>query len=54
MNTRMLGRTGLEVSEVGFGAWGIGKSERRHHRATRNYGTAGQQDAPHYDDKEAQ
>src|SRR5438270_2305213 len=27
MNTRMLGRTGFEVSEVGFGAWGIGKSE---------------------------
>ena len=27
MNTRMLGRTGLEVSEIGFGAWGIGKSE---------------------------
>src|SRR3954468_9059153 len=27
MNTRMLGRTGLEVSEIGFGAWGIGKSD---------------------------
>jgi aryl-alcohol dehydrogenase-like predicted oxidoreductase len=27
MRTRMLGRTGLEVSEIGFGAWGIGKSE---------------------------
>lgn len=25
MRTRMLGRTGLEVSEIGFGAWGIGK-----------------------------
>jgi aryl-alcohol dehydrogenase-like predicted oxidoreductase len=24
MNYRMLGRTGLEISEVGFGAWGIG------------------------------
>jgi aryl-alcohol dehydrogenase-like predicted oxidoreductase len=26
MRTRKLGRTGLEVGEVGFGAWGIGKS----------------------------
>ena len=26
MNYRRLGRTGLEVSEVGFGAWGIGGS----------------------------
>ena len=25
MNYRRLGRTGLEVSEVGYGAWGIGK-----------------------------
>ncbi len=25
MNYRKLGRTGLEVSEVGYGAWGIGK-----------------------------
>src|SRR3712207_3398316 len=24
---RRLGRTGLEVSEVGYGAWGIGKSQ---------------------------
>ena len=24
MNTRPLGRTGYQVSEVGFGAWGIG------------------------------
>ena len=24
---RILGRTGLQVSEIGFGAWGIGKSE---------------------------
>ena len=23
MNYRMLGRTGLEVSEIGYGAWGI-------------------------------
>lgn len=27
MNTRPLGRTGLGVSEIGFGAWGIGASE---------------------------
>ncbi len=27
MNYRRLGRTGLEVSEVGYGAWGIGKSQ---------------------------
>jgi aryl-alcohol dehydrogenase-like predicted oxidoreductase len=27
VNYRKLGRTGLEVSEVGFGAWGIGKSQ---------------------------
>lgn len=26
MNYRTLGRTGLEISEVGFGAWGIGKT----------------------------
>src|SRR5260370_3303750 len=26
MNYRKLGKTGLTVSEVGFGAWGIGKS----------------------------
>jgi aryl-alcohol dehydrogenase-like predicted oxidoreductase len=26
MNYRRLGRTGLEVSEIGYGAWGIGKS----------------------------
>jgi aryl-alcohol dehydrogenase-like predicted oxidoreductase len=26
MRTRRLGRTGLEVGEIGFGAWGIGKS----------------------------
>jgi aryl-alcohol dehydrogenase-like predicted oxidoreductase len=26
MNYRTLGRTGLEVSEIGYGAWGIGKS----------------------------
>jgi aryl-alcohol dehydrogenase-like predicted oxidoreductase len=24
---RRLGRTGLEVSEIGYGAWGIGKSQ---------------------------
>jgi aryl-alcohol dehydrogenase-like predicted oxidoreductase len=26
MNLRKLGRTGLEVSEIGYGAWGIGQS----------------------------
>ncbi|MBI4051666.1 MAG: aldo/keto reductase, partial [Elusimicrobia bacterium] len=26
MKQRMLGRTGEGVSEIGFGAWGIGKS----------------------------
>ncbi len=26
MNYRVLGKTGLTVSEVGYGAWGIGKS----------------------------
>ena len=26
MHTRTLGRTGLEVSEIGYGAWGIGGS----------------------------
>ncbi len=27
MRYRTLGRTGMQVSELGFGAWGIGKSE---------------------------
>jgi aryl-alcohol dehydrogenase-like predicted oxidoreductase len=27
LNYRALGRTGLEVSEIGYGAWGIGKSQ---------------------------
>ncbi len=26
MNKRKLGRTGLEVSEIGYGSWGIGKT----------------------------
>ena len=26
MNYRTLGKTGLKVSEIGYGAWGIGKS----------------------------
>jgi aryl-alcohol dehydrogenase-like predicted oxidoreductase len=26
MNYRTLGGTGLQVSELGYGAWGIGKS----------------------------
>src|SRR5438270_4557922 len=26
MNYRLLGKTGLTVSEIGYGAWGIGKS----------------------------
>jgi len=50
MNYRRLGRTGLEISEIGYGAWGIGKSmgdgrglpaetvERLHaHRWDRNF-----------------
>ena len=28
MNSRMLGRTALRVSEIGFGAWGIGYRSR--------------------------
>ena len=35
MNHRVLGRTGLVVSEIGFGAWGIGG---QHERARRSYG----------------
>ena len=27
MNYRALGKTGLEVSEIGYGAWGIGKTQ---------------------------
>ena len=27
MATRRLGRTGFEVSEIGYGAWGIGKTQ---------------------------
>ncbi|HEV3026045.1 MAG TPA: aldo/keto reductase, partial [Planctomycetota bacterium] len=27
MNRRTLGRTGLQVSEVGYGAWGIGAKQ---------------------------
>src|ERR1700750_930118 len=27
MRYRKLGRTGFEVSEIGFGAWGIGKGD---------------------------
>jgi aryl-alcohol dehydrogenase-like predicted oxidoreductase len=26
VHKRTLGRTGLEVSEIGYGAWGIGKT----------------------------
>jgi aryl-alcohol dehydrogenase-like predicted oxidoreductase len=26
MHLRPLGRTGLEISEIGYGAWGIGQS----------------------------
>jgi aryl-alcohol dehydrogenase-like predicted oxidoreductase len=26
MNQRTFGRTGLQVSEIGYGAWGIGQS----------------------------
>ena len=35
MNYRMLGRTGLRVSEIGFGAWGIGGQQEG---ARRSYG----------------
>ena len=35
MNYRALGRTGLRVSEIGFGAWGIGGQPER---ARRSYG----------------
>ncbi|MEO5959382.1 MAG: aldo/keto reductase, partial [Opitutaceae bacterium] len=35
MNHRVLGRTGLRVSEIGFGAWGIGGQQER---ARRSYG----------------
>ena len=35
MNFRVLGRTGLRVSEIGFGAWGIGGQQER---ARRSYG----------------
>lgn len=35
MNYRVLGRTGLRVSEIGFGAWGIGGQQER---ARRSYG----------------
>ena len=27
MNNRTLGRTGLKISEVGYGSWGLGKEE---------------------------
>ena len=27
MNRRTLGRTGLEISEIGFGSWGLGKAQ---------------------------
>lgn len=32
MNKRTLGRTGLQVSEIGFGAWGLGGNQWRGHR----------------------
>jgi myo-inositol catabolism protein IolS len=35
VNTRVLGRTGLVVSEIGFGAWGIGGQQAN---ARRSYG----------------
>src|SRR5476649_380514 len=35
MHYRVLGRTGLRVSEIGFGAWGIGGQQER---ARRSYG----------------
>ncbi|HNY38792.1 MAG TPA: aldo/keto reductase [Bryobacteraceae bacterium] len=32
MNKRTLGRTGLEVSEIGYGAWGLGGNQWRGHK----------------------
>jgi aryl-alcohol dehydrogenase-like predicted oxidoreductase len=32
MKTRTLGRTGLQVSEVGYGAWGLGGNQWRGHK----------------------
>jgi aryl-alcohol dehydrogenase-like predicted oxidoreductase len=32
MNKRTLGRTGLEVSEMGYGAWGLGGNQWRGHK----------------------
>ena len=31
MRYRKLGRTGLEISEVGYGAWGIGGKQWKGH-----------------------
>src|SRR2546426_2077554 len=40
MKTRILGRTGLKVSEIGFGAWAIGGNAHRDSYGTPEDGTS--------------